>query len=530
MQTVADLFRLAAVKAPDTVLHCPDGNTTYGELEREIWQVAAGLQAVGVGTGDRVGFWLPNLRAYLALFGACGLLGAVAVAVNTRFRQTEIADILQRTRPKVLAFVPRLGRTDHLAILDAVEPALRRQLRALVQCGGEAPVDGVGVPVVAYRSLAGAGPLASNLGRPESGCAIFSTSGTTSLPKFVLHGQERTVRHACDAARALGLETPGTMAMQSLPFCGVFGFAYLLATVHAGASTVLPMTFDATRCATLVQKHAVTHVAGGDDMLSRLLEAGDRMTGGAVYPFPTLRCCPYAMFNAALAEFPQTAYRRGLPLVGPFGMSEVFSFFSLRRPDDPRDIRFLGGGVPVNPASRVRARDPESGKLVGHDTEGELEMTGPNLFLGYFGDEAATAAAMTDDGFFRTGDLGVTHEDGSFTYLGRLGDVLRLGGFLVNPLEIETRLCAHPSVEDAQVVAAATPRGNRAVGFVIPACDQAIEPVLLIEFCRQRLAGYKVPVTVIPVAGFPATESANGRKIRKGALRRMAEEAVAKMR
>ena len=525
MRTISALLSHAAATAGDTLIHCPDGDLSYAELDQEVWRVASGLRALGVGPGDRVGLWLPNLRAYLCLFGACARLGAIGVGMNTRYRRTEIEDVLRRSRPKILAFVPRLGRADHLEILNDIDPVLLAGLSGAVQVGGE-PVLAEGLRVTQYAELAAAEPMVDDLGGPDSGCVVFMTSGTTNLPKLVLHNQQQVVRHAGDVARVLQLSSPGTMVLQSLPFCGVFGFIYLLATLRAGAPTVIPVMFEASETAGLMLRHAVTHVAGGDDMFNRLLAEGDRLTGGAEEPYPALRFCPYASFNSALAEFYVTAYQRGFPLLGPFGMSEVFSFFSLRRKDEPAEIRTVGGGLPVCSDAKVRVRDPDSGAVLGDDREGELEIWTPNMFAGYYGNAEATAKAMTEDGYFKTGDLGTTQADGAFTYLGRMGDVLRLGGFLVNPLEIETHLCAHHTVADAQTVAIATDRGNRPVAFVIPEAGAVIDEAALIDHCRQSLAGFKVPVRVIPIDVFPSTPSPNGTKIQKAELRRMAEQSA----
>jgi fatty-acyl-CoA synthase len=525
MRTITDLFQNAARVAGDVLIKCPDEDLTYGELELETRRVAAGLRAIGVGPGDRVGFWLPNLRAYLGLLGACGRLGAVAVAMNTRFRRTEIEDVLRRGQPKVFAFVPSLGRADHMEILGGIDAELLATVSSAIQCGG-APVTVPGLDVIPYGDLAAHDPMDEVLGGPDSGCAIFTTSGTTSLPKFVLHNQEQVVRHAGDVVNTLDLEAPDTMVLQSLPFCGVFGYVYLLATIRAGAPTVLPLIFEATECAELMLRHGATHVAGGDDMFARLIDEGDRLTSGAETPFPSLRYCPYASFNSALADLPKTAYRRGFPFVGPFGMSEVFSFFSLRRLDDPEEIRTEGGGVPVSAEAHVRVRDPDTGTLLGDGEQGELEIWTPNMFVGYHGNEEETRKAFTEDGYFKTGDLGTTEPDGTFTYLGRMGDVLRLGGFLVNPLEIETHLCAHASVADAQTIALATERGNRPVAFVIPEAGAEIDEASLIAHCKAQLASFKVPIRVIAIDEFPSTPSPNGTKIQKGELRRLAQERI----
>jgi fatty-acyl-CoA synthase len=525
MNTITELFQNAAKVAGDTLIECPDGNLTYVELELETRRVATGLRKLGVGPGDRVGFWLPNLRAYLGLLGACGRLGAIAVAMNTRFRRGEIEDVLRRAQPKVFAFVPKLGRADHMEILDGVDRDLLSCVTAAIQCGGETATI-PGLDVVPYAALVENAPMDEELGGAESGCAIFTTSGTTSLPKLVLHNQAQVVRHAGDVARTLELEAPDTMILQSLPFCGVFGYVYLLATIRAAVPAILPLMFEAVECAELMLKRGVTHVAGGDDMFVRLMDEGDRLTDGAQIPFPMLRFCPYASFNSALADLPSKAYRRGFPFVGPFGMSEVFSFFSLRRRDDPEEIRTEGGGVLVNDQARVRVRDPDTGEMLGHGGQGELEIWSPNMFVGYFGNESATSEAFTPDGYFKTGDLGTTEPDGTFTYLGRMGDVLRLGGFLVNPLEIETHLCAHSSVADAQTIAIATERGNRPVSFVIPEKGTEIDEAALIGHCKEQLASFKVPVRVIAIDAFPSTPSPNGTKIQKGELRRLAQERI----
>ena len=148
------------------------------------------------------------------------------------------------------------------------------------------------------------------------------------------------------------------------------------------------------------------------------------------------------------------------------------------------------------------------------------------MFAGYFGDDAATRQAMTDDGYLRTGDLGYSEPDNAFTYLQRMSDTLRLSGFLVAPAEIETAVVDHPSVRDAQVVAVATPNGNRPVAFVVPADGEVVDEAAIIAHVGGRLAKFKTPVRIISVDAFPVTRSANGTKIQRAKLRDMAEAAM----
>ena len=120
LNTFPELFHHAAQLAGDTKICFRDATITYGELELETRRVAAGLAKLGVGPGDRVGVWLPNLRAYLGLLGACGQLGAIVVSMNTRFRRAEIEDVLRRVKPKVVAFVTELGRSNHIDIIEKI--------------------------------------------------------------------------------------------------------------------------------------------------------------------------------------------------------------------------------------------------------------------------------------------------------------------------------------------------------------------------------------------------------------------------
>ena len=143
--------------------------------------------------------------------------------------------------------------------------------------------------------------------------------------------------------------------------------------------------------------------------------------------------------------------------------------------------------------------------------------------VGYYGNEAATAQAMTADGYVRTGDLAQLDGRGGFTFLSRMGDVLRLSGFLVNPLEIETHIQKLPAIADCQTIAVPRPEGVRAVSFVILKPGATLDEAATIAHCRHGLANYKVPLRVFAVDDFPKTPSPNGFKIQRGKLREMAE-------
>ena len=143
--------------------------------------------------------------------------------------------------------------------------------------------------------------------------------------------------------------------------------------------------------------------------------------------------------------------------------------------------------------------------------------------VGYYGNDAATADTLTQDGYVRTGDLAELDGKGGFTFLGRMGDVLRLSGFLVNPLEIESHIQSIPGISACQTIAVPRPDGVRAVSFVILEAGAALDEAAIIAHCKRGLANYKVPMRVFPIGDFPKTPSPNGFKIQRAKLREMAE-------
>ena len=516
------LSGLAEHRSEDTAFIHGEERLSFGRLHEHALRVAQGLAELGVGPGDRVALWLPNVPAYPIVYFACAFLGAIAVAVNTRYRAVEVADIVGRSGAKVLVCAPAFRRIDFLSILADIDPAALHGLAALVTVGEEpshTPAVLERLRRVPLDRLLARPPLGASQARPDSPCNIFTTSGTTSAPKFVLHRQSAIVGHAQRVARSFGFAAPETLSLAILPLCGVFGFNQTIATLAAGRPSVLVESYEIDEIAHLIERHRPSFMCGSDDMFARLLEAvpGDN-------PFPSVKWAGYANFNMALADIAERAEARGLRLGGLYGMSEVQALYARQPLDAEVSRRKLGGGVPVSPLAHIRVRDPESGALLGIGQPGALECMGPSMMVGYYANAKATADSFTEDGYFRTGDLGQLDEHGGFTFLARMGDVLRLSGFLVNPMEIETHIQQIPGIEACQTIAVARPEGVRAAAFVILKPGAALDETAVIAHCRRGLANYKVPARVFAIADFPKTPSPNGFKIQRGKLREMAEE------
>ena len=485
-------------------------------LDLESKRIAQGLHDLGVREGDRVALWLPNVPAWLTTFFACGRLGAIVVAVNTRFRSNELADIVGRSGAKVLIYWPGFRGIDFEGILrDAGAQALKGLTTVVAYDEETAPPEPrtvLGHKVKSFRDFTSCPPYARDHARPELGCLIFTTSGTTKLPKFVLHSQSSIASHAAEAARGFSFDAPGVRGLLPVPMCGTFGMSNALMPFAAGKPLVMMPTFDAQEAANAIRKHQVTHTPATGDIVAQLLNVSKEPI-----PYPSVR-----MVLGVRAGQCAPAQARGLKMIGIYGSSEMQAVLSRQRYDAPPAQREIGGGKLVNATTQVRAVDTETSRILPHGEQGELQFKGTSCLMAYFGNAEATAAAFTTDGFFKSGDLGYTVADGEYVFLSRIGDVLRLAGFLVNPLEIEAVLDAHPSVAVSQVVGIDGPRGPVPVAFVLPKNGAGVDEAELIAHCKKQIANYKVPHHVLPIVEYPFTPSANGNKIQKAKLREMA--------
>ncbi|MXW91550.1 MAG: AMP-binding protein [Rhodospirillaceae bacterium] len=496
------------------------------ELARQGDDAARALRRLGVGPGDRIALWLPNCPEWFALFIAAARIGAIAVMVNTRYRSTEVADIVGRSGAKALFLWPDFRAIDFPAILADIDPADVDSLAAVVSvfpAGGEGAAARLGtVPALKYGAFLAEGarsgpPLPARTDLPEAGVAIFTTSGTTDKPKFVLHSQQSATRHALDVIRAFGMTGEASPLLQTLPLCGVFGFCWALAAIAAGRPMLLEDSFSAETGVAAIRDRRVSHLVATDDMLHAMLDLDADRTA-----LRSLRMAGFAAFSGDPGTLMDRCEAHGVPLVGLYGMSEVMALFAAQPPDAPREQRIKGAGRPVCAETAVRVRDPASGALLGRGETGALEIRTPNRMLGYFGNPDATAEAIDDDGFLRTGDAGYLDETG-FVFLARMGDALRLGGFLVAPEEIMARIDEVPGVAASQVVGVTAGGKPRCAAFVIPEAGATVSGAAVIGHCRTGLAAYKAPVAVWEIEAFPTTPSPNGTKVQRRKLQQLAQ-------
>src|SRR4051794_5581190 len=299
-ETLPDLLgELAGSKPGDPALRCGGDTLTFAGLAERAAAIAGGLEALGIGAGDRVAIWLPNCPAWLELHAALARLGALTVAINTRFRAHEVEDILVRSRAVAVAIWPGFKDIDFAGILEQVDAP---DLRTRIEVGG-----------AGYDVLAGHAP-AEDRAQPDALCVAFTSSGTTGRPKLVLHSQRGVAAHARAIARGFGYDRPGCVVLGMLPMCGVFGYDSTVGAHAGGAEVVQLPGFDGQRAAEPAPRPGGTPTNGSDGMVRRLPEAG---------PPPALRDVGFAAFHGPARRVIDAAAARGVTAYMCYGSTEV---------------------------------------------------------------------------------------------------------------------------------------------------------------------------------------------------------------
>lgn len=523
--------------------------TTDGLLAR-THVLAAWLRTQGVGEGDCIAVWLPSWAESYAWQFAASAVGAHVIGVNTRYNVAEVSHVLVKARPKVLVTAHGFQRVDFLTTLLRVAEGLPEDTPTPLVLVTPAPGSGEGPDVGAWDLGAGSAD-ASQLPEPspealadlrtDGGSAAggdgspldsrgdvltvaFTTSGSTGMPKLAAHGEADTIHHMQSAAAQVGFQ-PGDLMVEPLPYSGVFGYVAGMVALFGGAGVLIQPVFEPESLLRAWAAERGTHYVGGDDMLARLRDVWD----SSREDLSSWRWTGIGDFQGMSEEIAQWAAAEfGTQTVGVYGSSEVFaltSFWTLGADVEPR---VGGGGRLVADDYTYRIADPATEEELPDGERGELQLRGRNVVTSYLGDAGEGKKAFSDDGWFRTGDLAEAIDGQTYAYICRIGDVLRLKGFMVDPAEIEMHLATHPEVIIAKVVGRADAAGEtEAVAFVVTTPGATVTGEDLQAYTKAELARYKVPAEVRIVEDMPTTAGTNGRKIRTVTLREWANEPVA---
>ncbi|HKC49381.1 MAG TPA: o-succinylbenzoate--CoA ligase [Myxococcota bacterium] len=454
-----------------------DGETwTFAELERRARAMARALHALGVRSGELVAALLPNGADFAALAHATQFCGAALLPLNLRLAPRELAFQLGDARPRLL--VHAAGELAALAESACRElPDIRR---------AETP-RGDGPPGVELREELELGET----------CAVVYTSGTTGAPKGAELAHGAFLWNAIGSAFHLG-NAPGDRWLACLPLQHVGGLAILYRSVLTGSAVTLHERFEPARVAAELDAGGVTLVSLVANMLERVLDArGER-------PAPPGLRCVLLGGGPAPGRLLRRARALGFPIATTYGLTEAASQVATL-PLERARAEGDSVGLPLF-CTELRIVSPDGVALPAGEP-GEIAVRGPTLLKSYLRRPEETARALRG-GWLHTGDVGLIDARGELHVLDRRSDLIVSGGENVYPAEVEAALREHPAVVDAAVAAEPDPAfGARVAAWIVLRAGARSTPAELASFCRERLAGYKIPRSVHFVPALPRSES-----------------------
>jgi fatty-acyl-CoA synthase len=494
---------------------------TYAGMLHDVHAVQWGLLDAGVSPGERVGVMISSVPEWVLYLFAVTRLGAIFLPINTRFRERELEHVMAHSASRTLIAMNRYLGHDHAATIAAVRNRLP-ELRTLIGVRGPPHPEAIDT-----EDLLGRGrKLLAERGTPpraedaRATALLFYTSGTTSFPKGVALTHANLLPHSVGAGALLDLE-PGEKVLNLYPFFGISGGANkVLSSFGAGAALVFQDAFRAEEACDLLTAERCSVIHGVDVHIREMVAVQKQRNAGVQ---PDRRAT--IAFTAGVDEPLAREMRDALGIrrfSHPYGMTETNPMILRNALDDPFEACVKPGGR-VAPTVEVRVVDPETGTERAVGEEGEIVVRGPTVVREYYNDPEATSAAFRD-GWFHSGDLGVRTQEGFVFYVGRLKDMLKVGGFNVAPQEVETFLRTHADILDVAVTGAPDARlGEVPVTFVQWKPGAQATPEALIAWCRKHLANFKVPRAVYPVDALPYHTAAHGAKLQRHVLREWAQ-------
>jgi fatty-acyl-CoA synthase len=491
---------------------------TFSELFDRAMLTARSLAALGVGRHSRVGIYMPNCAEFVEVLFGASMLGATVVPINNRFRSRELAHVQADAELGVIltrqAAADSPDHPDRLLTVVSGRPGPRPVVVVLGEPREQAVADGV-VGDPEFRSLAdGIAPQAVEEMRSRirlrDVAAILYTSGTTAMPKGCIHTHEALVRNGIVTGRSRFLLSEQDRFWDPLPMFHVSFLIPMIACVDAGAEIISMGRFDGEEALEIIEKQRATWVfAAFQAIAGGLLAApsfGRRSTGSVRMSMcigspPDLR-----RFQAA---FPAA------DLLSTYGSTETGGVITYHEPGATREQRVTTCGTPFR-GVELAIKDLDSPAHLDADRVGEILVRGYSVLDGYLNDPRATAEAIDADGWLHTGDLGAIDGRGQLIFHGRVKDMIKVGGENVSPAEVEALLAEHPAVRVVHVVGAPDPRLDEVVAaYVEIVPGAAVSEQDVIDFCREQVAGYKVPRYVRFVDDWPMSAT----KVRKDELR-----------
>jgi fatty-acyl-CoA synthase len=512
----------------EALVSCAQGmRQTYAELDAAVDDVTRAVLAAGIGKGDRVGLWSPNCAEWTHLQFATARAGAILVNLNPAYRTHELAYALQQSGTRLLVSARSFKSSDYVAMVEEVRDDVP-DLERVVWIGDEGErglADTVRSPSWDEFVSGGAGISDEQLAEREAGLDpadpinIQYTSGTTGAPKGATLSHANILNNGFLVGEGCAFSEHDRVAIP-VPFYHCFGMVMgnLGCTTH-GACMVIPApVFEPEAVLKAVAAERCTALYGVPTMFIAELDHPDfedfdlsSLRTGIMAGSP----CPVEVMKRVIADM----HMEDVTIC--YGMTETSPVSTQTSADDSVEKR-VGTVGRVHPHVEIRIVDPDTGRTVERDEPGELCTKGYSVMLGYWNDQERTAEAIDGDGFMHTGDLATMDEDGYVNIVGRSKDMVIRGGENVYPRELEEFLYGHPDVADVQVVGVPDDHyGEEILACVVPRPGASPSEDDIRDYCRGKIAHFKVPRYVKLVDEFPMTVTG---KVQKFKLRDAAIE------
>ena len=479
---------------------------TYGELRERVERCAAFLRRIGIGRGDVVTIQLPNRIAFPIAFFALELIGAVANKVNPDFRIRELDYILRFSNSRAFVCAREVKGFDYVAMARDLRERVP-SLSDIVVSGGESRPD---VKIWSLEEgIAANAPLSASEHVSMSPDEVFRmafTSGTTGDPKCVLHSFNTTLP-AVYRINADMEVSEDDVQLVYLPVCLNWGYLCLLQSIVAGGRAVLMERFSARGALELIERERISYIATAPASIVAILNDPELER----FDVSTLRVVITGGASAAIETIRSYQSRMRGHLIELYGMLETGYHTYTRFSDDPQKVNGTIGRVV---AGMELALLDDVGREIPHGAVGEIAARGPSVHLGYHNNANANAEAFTEDGWFRSGDLGrYVDQELNVEIVGRRKEIINRGGKKFFPREVEEILYTHPKILHAAMVGIADARlGERNCLCVIPKAGQHVTLAEMVGFLKGQVADYKLPELLVEVDELPMTPTGKLRR------------------
>ena len=525
--TIPGLLERTTTATPDqvaAVFHDKGIRWTYRDLHQMTLRLAAGLLALGVKQGDRVGIWSPNRWEWVAMQYASAQIGAILVSINPAYRKAELEYALNKTGVTVLMLAEAFKSSNYLDMIAYLAPELKGHhggpltlarmptLKYLVCMGLEENPGMINTHDVLDLASDDLIDEAWRIGKslsPDDPINIQFTSGTTGAPKGAALTHSNIVNNGRFTVGRMGLN-PGEILCIPVPLYHCFGMVMgSLGCVAIGAGMVFPAeSFDPISTLAAVEAEKCTALYSVPTMFLAMLDHDEfqkfnvsSLRTGIMAGAP----CPMEVMRRVTDEM----HLKEITIA--YGMTETSPVSFQSHPDDPLEMRVSTVGR-IHPHVTVKIVD-EDGAIVPVGTQGELWTKGYSVMHGYWDEDHRTQASITADGWMRTGDLATIDEDGFARITGRLKDMVIRGGENIYPREVEEYLYQHPAVQQAQVFGVPNPKfGEELCAYLILNEGMSATEDDIRAFCKDQISYYKIPRYIRIVDEMPMTVTGKPQK------------------